>query len=488
MSEVQIFQLTFVCEILRFRLYFQFFSSIVLDDLRYGLSAEHLFRIPNRCHCRLIFFPDQITSGSRNKPISLDDVFALLSSAFIRGPGRFHKSTSGVSREIRAGINYAYIEFFNRMGSEWLVTHSQTVITHCLSLLIPPPRNALSTASASSITPSEAAFTRLCVGGHLLPCLLRRHFSEAAQIAVIPHLLNLILMRQQRKGKQSSSGLRSQLSGLGRGLRSVSSAGQLSDASQSTGNQQNDESTVGSSSPGVISDDPNYLVCCLDVLTEVIRWLDSTVAPILSSPTILDTLFDVCLCHPALGVRVSAAAALRQLAIALPSQRVPLMDRCMTTLSDTSASPTPISAETISGYSLALGGLVAGASLSDLGIPCSKGKAVFSLAEDLLRAANQNSRLTTARTQAGWYLLGACMTLGSTTVRPHLSRLILLWRNAFPRSTRELEAEKQRGDAFTWQVGSLCVSFTMQLIMTIFLVASIIRVFNTINLTKTLLQ
>ena len=30
--------------------------------------------------------------------------------------------------------------------------------------------------------------------------------------------------------------------------------------------------------------------------------------------------------------------------------------------------------------------------------------------------------------------------------------MLLLWRNAFPRSTRELEAEKVRGDAFTWQV------------------------------------
>lgn len=98
-------------------------------------------------------------------------------------------------------------------------------------------------------------------------------------------------------------------------------------------------------------------------------------APILS-PTILDTLFDVCLCHPALGVRVSAAAVLRQLAIALPSQRVPLMDRCMTTLNDTSASSASVSPEAISGYSLALGGLVAGALLSDLGIPCAKGKAV----------------------------------------------------------------------------------------------------------------
>lgn len=37
-------------------------------------------------------------------------------------------------------------------------------------------------------------------------------------------------------------------------------------------------------------------------------------------------------------------------------------------------------------------------------------------------------------------------------IKNHLPRMLLLWRNAFPRSTRELEAEKVRGDAFTWQV------------------------------------
>ena len=44
------------------------------------------------------------------------------------------------------------------------------------------------------------------------------------------------------------------------------------------------------------------------------------------------------------------------------------------------------------------------------------------------------------------------MTLGSPVVKPHLPRLLLLWKNAFPRSNKELETEKVRGDAFTWQV------------------------------------
>ena len=37
-------------------------------------------------------------------------------------------------------------------------------------------------------------------------------------------------------------------------------------------------------------------------------------------------------------------------------------------------------------------------------------------------------------------------------IKNHLPRMLLLWRNAFPRSVRELESEKVRGEAFTWQV------------------------------------
>ena len=33
-----------------------------------------------------------------------------------------------------------------------------------------------------------------------------------------------------------------------------------------------------------------------------------------------------------------------------------------------------------------------------------------------------------------------------------LPRMILLWRNAFPKNVKELDSEKARGDAFTWKV------------------------------------
>lgn len=50
---------------------------------------------------------------------------------------------------------------------------------------------------------------------------------------------------------------------------------------------------------------------------------------------------------------------------------------------------------------------------------------------------------------------------GSSVVRSLLPRMVLLWRNSFPRSNKELESEKARGDAFTWQViiSNACIKF-----------------------------
>ena len=83
---------------------------------------------------------------------------------------------------------------------------------------------------------------------------------------------------------------------------------------------------------------------------------------------------------------------------------------------------------------------------------------VFNTAEELLRSASQNNRLAVQRTQAGWLLIGAVMTLGVSVVSSLVPRMLLLWRNSFPRSAKELDSEKARGDAFTWQVASFYVT------------------------------
>lgn len=84
-----------------------------------------------------------------------------------------------------------------------------------------------------------------------------------------------------------------------------------------------------------------------------------------------------------------------------------LIDRFVDAIEKMRASP-----EAISGYCGALAAVLGSVKLSPLGIPHTKGKIVFNTAEELLRSASQNSRLSLNRIQAGWLLIGAIMTLG----------------------------------------------------------------------------
>ena len=52
-----------------------------------------------------------------------------------------------------------------------------------------------------------------------------------------------------------------------------------------------------------------------------------------------------------------------------------------------------------------------------LGIPHTRGKIIFNIAEGLLRSACHDSRMSIERTRAGWIIIGAIMTLGSSVVK-----------------------------------------------------------------------
>ncbi|KAG9480966.1 hypothetical protein GDO78_010300 [Eleutherodactylus coqui] len=190
------------------------------------------------------------------------------------------------------------------------------------------------------------------------------------------------------------------------------------------------------------------LVCALQELGDLILGLGTTAAPLLrdSSFGVLDTVISVVL-HPSLSARLAAAWCLRCVVVSLPSLAAPLLDRCTERLIALKSSP-----EAVSGYSLAAAGLLGSIRLCPLGVPQGKGKVIMSLAEDLLCSANQNSRLSMQRVQAGWILISSLMTLGPAMVQPHLRRLLLLWRSVFPQNPKDLDMERSRGDSFTWQV------------------------------------
>ncbi|XP_067152804.1 HEAT repeat-containing protein 5A isoform X6 [Apteryx mantelli] len=202
----------------------------------------------------------------------------------------------------------------------------------------------------------------------------------------------------------------------------------------------------------------HVLVCTLQELGSLIHGLGTTAAPLLqdSSAGILEAVISVIL-HPSISVRLTAAWCLRCIAVALPSYVSLLLDHCIERLSVLKSSP-----EAVTGYSFAVAALLGAVKHCPLGIPHGKGKVIMTVAEDLLCSASRNSRISLQRTQAGWLLIAALMTLGPAVVQHHLPRMLLLWKCIFPSSPKDLETEKTRGDSFTWQVtlegraGALC--------------------------------
>uniref|UniRef100_A0AAR2K1Z6 HEAT repeat-containing protein 5B n=1 Tax=Pygocentrus nattereri TaxID=42514 RepID=A0AAR2K1Z6_PYGNA len=354
------------------------------------------------------------------KRATLEEVLELMATGFLRGGSGFLKSGGemlkgggSVSREVRVGVTQAYVVFVTTLGGQWLERNFATFLSHVLELVAHP---------RATQTHVEAVYSRRCVS-FALRATLGGLLGEKAQIAAAKEICQAI-------SKQ---------------MRAVEAV-----VSDSSGENKGGAADVSASQ--------HVMVCALKELGSLVQSLSATASPLIQEPSIglLETVTSVLL-HPSMAARLAAAWCLRCVAVALPYQLTPLLDRCAERINTLKSSP-----EAVSGYSFAMAALLGGVHQCPLGIPHSKGKMVVSIAEDLLRSAAQNSRLSLHRTQAGWLLLGALMTLGSSLVRYHLPKMLLLWRNVFPRSQKELEAEKARGDSFTWQVtlegraGALC--------------------------------
>ncbi|XP_016355772.1 HEAT repeat-containing protein 5B [Sinocyclocheilus anshuiensis] len=371
--------------------------------------------------------PKQATVMRQNvKRATLEEVLELMATGFLRGGSGFLKSGgemlkgASVSREVRVGVTQAYVVFVTTLGGQWLERNFAVFLSHLLELVAHP---------RATQTHVEAVYSRRCVS-FALRASLGGLLGEKAQIAAAKEIC-LAISKQMR-------------------------------AVEAVVNDPSSENRAGAAD---VSASQHVMVCALKELGSLVQSLSATASPLIQEPSVglLETVTSVLL-HPSMAARLAAAWCLRCVAVALPHQLTPLLERCAECINNLKNSP-----EAVSGYSFAMAALLGGVHQCPLGIPHSKGKRfelvlvmVVSIAEDLLRSAAQNSRLSLQRTQAGWLLLGALMTLGPSLVRYHLPKMLLLWRNVFPRSQKELEAEKARGDSFSWQVmlegraGALC--------------------------------
>ncbi|XP_021705387.1 HEAT repeat-containing protein 5B isoform X3 [Aedes aegypti] len=346
------------------------------------------------------------SSAKSIRSISLDEALGVLMAGFLRGgvsflkgTGEIIKGSSGVNREVRVGVTHAYVVFVQTMGGLWLERNMQTFLAHVLDLVANPK------AASSHV---DAVYSRKCIN-FILRSVIGKMLGEKAQSSACKELIHII-------------------------------------AKQMNSIDFNPENAKDSNQETLFSQ--HLLVCALQELGSLVLLLGTTAQNLLTDQSLnfIDATCAV-LIHPCMAARLAAAWCLRCVCVAVPSQITPLIDRFIEAIEKMRTSP-----DAISGYSGALAAVLGGVRFSPLGIPHTRGKIIFNTAEELLRTASQNSRLSLNRTQAGWLLIGAIMTLGVPVVKGLLPRMLLLWRNAFPRSTKELDSEKARGDAFTWQV------------------------------------
>jgi hypothetical protein len=356
--------------------------------------------------------PGAAASRQSIRRVSLEEVLELLgtgflrgSSGFLRASGDMLKGTSSVSRDVRVGVTQAYVVFVSTLGGAWLEKNFAIFLSHILSLVSQSHPKATQTQI-------DAVCCRRCIS-FILRATIGGLLGEKAQIAAAKEICQAIWkLKKVMDAVLSDSNLETRLS-------STDTA-----ASQ------------------------HMLVCALQELGNLIHSLGTTAAPLLqdSSAGLLDSVISV-IPHPSTSVRLAAAWCLHCIAVALPSYLTPLVDHCLERLTVLKSSP-----EAVTGFSFAVAALLGAVKHCPLGIPHGKGKIIMTLAEDLLCSAAQNSRLSAQRTQAGWLLIAALMTLGPAVVSHHLARVLLLWKCVFPAASKDLETEKSRGDSFTWQV------------------------------------
>jgi len=344
----------------------------------------------------------QQLNSNNSKPIklaTLDEVLNLLGTGFLKGTlGGFLKTGEmikgnfqSVNKEVRVGVTHAYVNAVETLGVVWLERNLPTVFNHLLELL----------PNLKASTHMDAVYSRRCVFYILLT--LSKSLSEKAQIQSIKVLITILNKYRLQQ-------------------------------------QQNENSTETVK---------ELLVCILIVIGCIFEDLSTCSTSFLNENNckVIEIISSL-LVYPAPSVRIAASWCLRCIAIASPSHLTSFIDKCLEQLEK----QTETSPEIIHGYSSALSSLIGAANQTPLGMPYSKGKLIFCVAEDLLRSASQNSRLSQQRAQSGWQLIGSIMTLGTSFVRSLLPRLMLIWKNSFPRTSKDLDSEKSRGDAFTWQI------------------------------------
>eukprot|EP00794_Sanderia_malayensis_P020258 gene20258-22242_t len=348
----------------------------------------------------------QSETAAKVKKISLEEVFSMMTGGFLRGSVGFLKGgggellKGGMTQEVRVGVTQAYVVLFRELGTAWVEKYLSSVIIHVLELVANPK------AIQSHI---EAVYSRKCVS-FILHSVLFAMIPEQYQIQAMKELCKIITKQMNVIHNIVTS-----------------------------------ETTIDNSTNIDVINTQHVLVCALHEIASLSLNLSSSVESLLSE-RVTNTILSV-LIHPAPAAWLSAAWCMRCCALAIPRLLTTFIDTCVKKMSSLKSST-----DALTGYGHTLAAMVGGLHQSPLGIPFKKAKALFNMADEMLQMSTQSGKLVQSRVQTGWALIGSLISLGPTFIKGCIQRLFQLLLASFPQSAKEIEAEKNKGNAATFQL------------------------------------
>jgi hypothetical protein len=336
---------------------------------------------------------------TKQKQYSLLEALGALSPAFTRSSGGLFKGSSSEflktgtatsSGEVRVVVILAHLVFLRGMGNQWLGRNAPTVIQHLLDLLAQPK------AVGTHITAVHSRNSILFV----LNESFGRVLQEASQVHVAKIMCTLAI-RYLTLSKDTSS-------------------------DSKTSSYQHE------------------LVCVFLFLALLVVKLNTAALSLLTSDgsslspdannqgPLLEAMSSG-LTHSCKDVRLAAGWCARSIGATLQTELPLLVDYFISKLRESLSS-----SEAVCGLSSAVAALLASTRDSQLGIPAQKISVALGIASELLSSSKESS------VSAAWTLVAGCCSAGSPLVRAHLSTVLQMFKEAFPKSMKELSVEQNQ--------------------------------------------
>lgn len=326
--------------------------------------------------------PTETSSSSDMRSIlSTEEMLAVLAKLI-------NKASSSPQRGTRIALLEAYAALLRQLGVDYIESNYMVITSAILDLGVPAPSTQQSRSGAPPNTNATDAALLTSAARFLLRDCLGKRLSELGQVRAVNELVSNWIQRWPPTGAE----------------------------------QAPSEGT---------------LVLVLDEISALL--LDLGPAAASSQDALIDPLA-IILAHTSQVVNLALSWTLHCFCRSLPNQLPKLIGKIVSLLQRDTG---PANADKLEhmdriiGYANALAGLLCVVPLRPLYIAYESAAVVFGISTQLLRNANvvsRDSALGATQSLVAWTLVGSLMTLGSQFVKVHISQLLLIWKNCFPKS------------------------------------------------------